>query len=504
MSAKFSFGKMQFDVSLRAVASGTPRDPETPFGMAVLADFSGRTNRGTSERIGQRRVWQIDCDNFEEIMSKLDARLHLPLSQKPGGTTELPFRSMDDFHPDQLLKQVAPFAALLEQRSRLLNPSSAAAAATEAQKPLSSQPAPPPAQTPTPSSSESNADTLARLLGGHLPPATPATTSQSGAGVDHLIRGIVAPSIVPGATAQQTALLSAVELELTSQLRSLLHHPDFQALESAWRGLDLLVRNFGGEENIKLFLADISKEELAADLQAQDSLDSSGLFKLIRRQAEDQPWTIWLGLYTFGGGLADIEMLGRLAKVAAQARTPFLSGASPNLVGCDSFGQHPDPDDWKHALVAEVREAWQALRELSEASYLGLALPRFMLRQPYGKESDPIEAFPFEELAEGAPHEDYLWGNPAVLCGYSLAGAFQAEGWNMQAGGYGEVGGLPVHKVKENGETNVKPCAEAWLTERAAQAMLGKGLMPVLSIRGRDAVRLKALQSLAGTTFSLR
>lgn len=139
-----------------------------------------------------------------------------------------------------------------------------------------------------------------------------------------------------------------------------------------------------------------------------------------------------------------------------------------------------------------------------EASYLGLALPRFMLRQPYGKESDPIEAFPFEELAAGAPHEDYLWGNPAVLCGYLLAAAFQAEGWDTQAGGYGEVGELPIHKFKEDGETQVKPCAEAWLTERATQAMLGKGLIPVLSIRGRDAVRLEVLQSLAGTTFSLR
>jgi type VI secretion system protein ImpC len=250
-------------------------------------------------------------------------------------------------------------------------------------------------------------------------------------------------------------------------------------------------------------LIDISKEELATDLQAQETLESSGISKLLRRHGDDQPWAICLGLYTFDDGLADIEMLGRLAKVAAQARTPFLSGASPHLVSCDSFGQHPDPDDWRHPLVAEVREAWQALRELHEASYLGLALPRFMLRQPYGRESDPIEAFPFEEMPAEPSHESYLWGNPAVLCGYLLAAAFQAEGWDMQAGGYGEVGGLPVHKVKEDGETQVKPCAEASLTERAAQIMLGKGLMPVLSIRGRDAVRLEALQSLAGTAFSL-
>ena len=179
MSSKFSFGKMQFDVSFGAGASGTQRDPNTPFSMAVVGDFSGRTNRGTSEPIGQRRVWRIDCDNFEEIMGKLDARLCLPLSEKPEETTELAFRSVDDFHPDQLLKQVGPFAALLEQRSRLLNPSTAASAAAAAQELLSSHLAPPPSQAPLSPSAESNADTLARLLGGHPQPATPATASRT-------------------------------------------------------------------------------------------------------------------------------------------------------------------------------------------------------------------------------------------------------------------------------------------------------------------------------------
>lgn len=503
MSSKFSFGKMQFDVSFGAGASGTQRDPNTPFSMAVVGDFSGRTNRGTSEPIGQRRVWRIDCDNFEEIMGKLDARLCLPLSEKPEETTELAFRSVDDFHPDQLLKQVGPFAALLEQRSRLLNPSTAASAAAAAQELLSSHLAPPPSQAPLSPSAESNADTLARLLGGHPQPATPATASQGGAGVDRLIRSIVAPSIVPDTTAQQTALLSTVDLELTSQLRSLLHHPDFQALESVWRGLDLLVRNFGGEENLKLFFVDISKEELAADLQAQDGLDSSGLFKLIRHQAEDQPWAAWLGQCSFGGSLGDIELLDRLAKLAAQVGAPLIAGASPCFVGCDSFGTSPDPDDWKQPLATEIRDAWQALRELPEASYLGLALPRFLLRQPYGRESDPIEAFPFEEMSAELLHESYLWGNPCVLCGYLLAQAFQAEGWDMQARGSGEVGELPVHKFKQNGETKVKPCAEAWLSERAGEVIRQQGLMPLLSIKGRDAVWLANMQSLHTPPCSL-
>lgn len=501
---RLSFGKIQFDVALGPAATKPPRDPEAPFGLAVIGDFSGRSNRHTAEPIAQRRPCRIDCDNFEEVLRKLAPRLRLPLPRTPGETAEFGFQRVDDFHPDQLVQQVAPLAALLEQRKRLLHPATASAAAIELQALLETQPTPTPPQAPAPAPAESNTDTLARLLGGAPPRPASTAAAQSGAGLERMIQKIVAPSVVASVSPQQTALLSIIELELAAQLRSILHHQHFQALEAAWRGLDRLVRNFGAEENLELFLIDVSKEELAADLRAQEALDSSGLGQLIRRRADDQPWAVWLGLYAFGDDLADIELLGRLAKLSAQARLPFLSGASPHLVGCDSFDLHPDPDDWKQPMPADVRAAWQALRELPEAYYVGLALPRFLLRQPYGKDSDPIESFPFEELPGDLPHEAYLWGNPAILCGHLLAAAFQAEGWAMQTSGHGEVGDLPVHKFRQEGETRVKPCAEAWLSDRAAEAILKQGLMPVSSVKGRDVVRLAGLQSLARKPFSIR
>jgi type VI secretion system protein ImpC len=143
------------------------------------------------------------------------------------------------------------------------------------------------------------------------------------------------------------------------------------------------------------------------------------------------------------------------------------------------------------------------VRKLPEASSLGLALPRFLLRQPYGQRSEPIDGFPFEELPDGSAHEAYLWGNPAILCGFVLADAFQAEGWEMQAEGSGEVGDLPVYKFTEEGETKVKPCAEAWLSEHGGEAILSQGLMPLLSIKGRDAVRLGELRSVSSSTSRL-
>ena len=509
MSTKPPFGKMEFTLGSATATAGARRDPEAPFRMAVLGDFSGRASRSVVESISGRRAWPVDCDNFEEVFSRLNATLRLPAPWTPAEFIELRFASVDDFHPDRIFAQVKPLGALLQKRKELLHPSTAAAAAAELQilLGLHSGPAPDsaaPAGSAAPAP-ESNDDTFARLLGGSPParPASPAPAPSTGPDISQLIRNIIAPSVVPSASPEQTAVLSALDLELTHQLRAILHHPAWQALEAAWRGADLLVRQFGGEENLKISLIDLSHEELTADLQAADELSGSGTCKLLREQSSDTPWALLIGSYLFRPITNDLETLGRVGKISALLGAPFLAGAAPGFVGCDSFGAHADPDDWTKPMTGAVLETWQALRELPEASSVGLALPRFLARQPYGKQSDPITAFPFEELPAGAAHETFLWGNPAVLCGFVLADAFQAEGWEMQAAGSGEVGDLPVYKFKDDGETKVKPCAEAWLSEHAGEAIQSRGFMPLLSIKGRDAVRLAYLQSISRASSPL-
>ncbi len=525
MSTRISSDKVRFEFSTAPSASKVARSAKTPFGLAVLGDFGGRANRGVKGGVGSGRAWRVDCDNFEETLGKLGAALRIALPQnrallagsEAGGAAavEVCFKSLDDFHPDQLLYRAEPLAALAEHRKRLLDPATSASAAGELQKLLARQPFVPPAPPRTAEGSgaasrqegaaapaESDVTTLARLLGGKPQQAPPRPVSQPASLVQRLIQTAVAPSVVAGASPAQAALLSIIELELDNQLRSILHDPAFQALEAAWRGMDLLIRNFGGEENIKLFMVDLSKEELASDLEALKALESSATWKLLRSQAEDRAWAAWLGLYTFGDNLADLDLLGKLAKMSTQAVTPFISGATPLLVGCDSFGLHSDPDDWREPLPAGMREAWQGLCALPDAAYVGLALPRFLLRQPYGRLSDPVEGFPFEEMPGDPVHVDYLWGNSAILCAHLMLSEFQADGWDMQTIGVQEIGELPLHRFTANGETEVKPCAEAWLGERAAQAISSKGLMPVLSVKGRNAVRLEGLQSLAGTGFS--
>ena len=294
---------------------------------------------------------------------------------------------------------------------------------------------------------------------------------------------LVAPSIDPGSNLQQTQIVPLIEGELSKGLRKILHDADFQAIEAAWRGIDFLIRGTG--DQIKSYLIDITKSELTAMLAGGD-LPRTTIFK----QLQEIGPAIVLGIYTFG--LQDQSLLKALGALAQAHHTAFVAGASPEMVGCSSFGSQPDPDDWVHGPGLDGLDA---LRRMSEAAYLGLLMPRFLLRQPYGAGSDPIETFPFEEMLSQPEHESYLWGSSAILCGYLLADAFATDGRELDTRQGGEIFGLPMHKFTADGEIHVKPCAEAWLSDKAADAILNRGIMPVASIRGRDAVEIQALRA---------
>ena len=162
------------------------------------------------------------------------------------------------------------------------------------------------------------------------------------------------------------------------------------------------------------------------------------------------------------------------------------------MLGCESFDKHPDPDDWKHLPSPDVDQAWCQLRASDIAAYVGLALPRFLLRQPYGKAGDKIERFSFEEIMEGTDHEKFLWGNSALLCAHLLAEG-HAAGERIAAGNIGDL--QPAH-FTEHGGIALKPCAEAWLVDRAAEAIARKGFIAVQSFKGRAAAQLTGIHAI--------
>ena len=253
-----------------------------------------------------------------------------------------------------------------------------------------------------------------------------------------------------------------------------LGHPHFQRLESLWRGLYLLVRRLETGRSLKLELFDIAKSELQDVLMATEELDRSVLFKLLVEQTIQtpgaQPWGLIVADFTFDATRKDAELLGRIGKIAAAAGAPFVAGADPHLVRCESLSESPDADDWQRPIDHDAELAWEALRALPEANYICLGLPRFLLRLPYGEKTSSAEEFAFEEMESPPRHQHYLWGNPAFALTYLIAQAFTQVGWELRIGTPDEIDGLPLHVYEVDGETCLQPCAEIGLTERSAFA----------------------------------
>jgi type VI secretion system protein ImpC len=325
------------------------------------------------------------------------------------------------------------------------------------------------------------------------PPERPTTDWEA------VVQQIVAPYMVPGADPQQPELIARVDEATGSHMRALLHHPDFQAVEAAWRAVNFLVRRLETDRNLKVYLLDFSREELADDLAAGEGQRTGAVHKLLVEQtigtAGGQPWAVLIGNYTFAATAEDILVLLRLARVARQAGAPLLAGAHASIFGCASLGDTPDPDDWQEP---PAREVWDTLRRLPEAAYLGLAAPRFLLRLPYGKSAGTAEQFRFEEFPGGTPrHEELLWGNSAFACALLIGQAFSQDGWGFKPGMIDEIDGLPAYVYDDDGEQVLKPCAEVLLVDRAVARLVDAGLMPVRSVKGSDVIRIPRFHALA-------
>jgi type VI secretion system protein ImpC len=198
------------------------------------------------------------------------------------------------------------------------------------------------------------------------------------------------------------------------------------------------------------------------------------------------------GLYTFGGAGSDTELLARIGSLAQLLGAPFLAAAAPSVVGMVSFESDPDAID-----VRAPDATWLALRRHPAARWVGVALPRFLLRLPYDPDEEPVEQLALSEMSSPPSHPEYLWGNPALVCALLLGAAFTQAGWELRPGQVAEVDDLPLHLYRHYGTTATKPCAEALLSDRSAALLLDSGLMPLLSQKDGAAVRVARFQSVA-------
>ena len=476
-------------------------DPETPFRMLVLGDFSGREHRGisqTSSALGARRPIAIDTDSFDAAMSKLGVELHLRVGDSQDSKMVLQFKSLEDFHPDRIAARLPIFQMLKRMKQMLASPATFEAAAAQVRA-LLGQGSAPAAASPTPpaASGGSQDELFERLLG-----APASNITQPGAkkvDVSSIMADAVRGHVVPDAPPEQAELRRILDEAVAIQMRAILNQKDFQALEAAWRSLHFLVSRLEFGEKLQLYLLDISKPEVMADLRN----DSSGLSKIIVEQTIHtpgaEPWALIIGNYTFNDSQEDVELLARLATLASEAGAPFLGAASPQVFGCSSLAQSPDSAEWQ----PQSSDTWDKFRKLPQAEFVALAFPRLMLRLPYGSETEPTDIAGFEEFTTNFVHEQYVWGNPAFGCAYALADAFRENGWDMEAGGFLELSDLPIHNYQREGEKQVKPSAEAFLTDRAGSKIQDRGVIPLLSIKGRDAARFAGFHSIASPSKPL-
>ncbi len=514
MTTPASFGQIEVNLTAGGSAAGGPARPDAPFRILVLGDLSGRAGRippGSNADLASRRPVRVDRDTLDEVIAKLAPELQLSLAGAGSAPVAIRFTGLDDFHADSLYQRLGPFEHVRSLRRRLQNPATFDAAAAEVRGWSAAPPAAEAKSAPAPAGAApppgGSGVTLDDLLA--ATPAQPRRPAGDAADWNALIQQIVAPHIraVPAADPKQAELVARVDAAAGDLLRAVLHAPAFQALEALWRGVDFLTRRLETDRTLSVHLLDVTRADLTADLTAADDLGRTGLYKqLVERTVGTpggEPWAVVLVCETFGPTQDDAELLGRLARIARAGDCAVVAAASPRLVGCDSFAAHPDPDDWRPPADPDAAAAWAALHQLPEAAHVGLALPRVLLRLPYGARSSPAEQVPFEELAASPDHESYLWANPAFAVGLLLGEAFTRSGWKLRPGEVSEIDGLPLATYREDGETQVKPCAEAVLTERAARILIDAGLMTLLSVRDRDVVRLASVRPLARTAAAL-
>lgn len=464
---------------------GITRNPpqwaaKRPLRIAILGDFGAGALRGrldTGAALAKRKPLKVEFDTLDDAIGRLGLKLMLPLGAG-GEAVEVAIDELESFHPDELYRNVEVFSALASMRKRLNNASTFAAAAAEV-----SAFADPDAVSVSRLARQGSArggsfskgarlDDFARLTG------RPSTQARAEADVDDLLRRVMGPFVVAAPNPKKDALVACVDQALTDAMRAVLHQADFQNTESLWRGVDFLLRRLETSHALQVHLFDISAEEFAADLSASPDLTESGLYKLLvdtPSQEADGGYTYLAGCYHFDATPPHAELLGRAARVAAHAGAPLLTG-----IATDPFANRREPP---HRLI---REAFTALKEMSDASFLGLFGPKFLLRHPYGKKSDPITTFAFEEFSRNAGLRGMLWGHPALLA-LAVLGT---------PGGQLAINDLPFHHcVDDDGDSIALPCTDRLVSTEVATLLRDVGINGVMAYKGQPLVRLSGLQA---------
>jgi len=287
-------------------------------------------------------------------------------------------------------------------------------------------------------------------------------------------------------------LIGEIDKTLSLQLDVILHHKDFQKLESAWRSMKYIVDKTDFRENIKLEVMNTSKQDLLEDFEDSPEVVKSGLYRTFYTaeygQFGGQPYGNIIANYELSPKPQDVKLLQYVASVAAMAHAPFIASAGPEIFGLEDFSGLPKLKDLQSIFEGPQYIKWQSFRESEDSRYVGLALPRFLLRLPYGQDTEPVKAFNYEENVSGS-HENYLWGNSAFTFASRLTDSFAKYRWCANiigpAGG-GAVEDLPIHLFESMGEIQTKIPTEVLVSDRREYELAEQGFMSLAMRKGSD------------------
>ena len=306
------------------------------------------------------------------------------------------------------------------------------------------------------------------------------------------------------------SMIAAIDQKLSQQINLIIHHPDFQQIESAWRGLHYLVNNTETDEMLKIRVMNISKKELHKTLRKYKGTawDQSPIFKRMYEEEYGQfggePFGCLVGDYYFDHSPPDVELLREISQTAAAAHCPFLAAAAPTVMQMDSWQELSNPRDLTKIFQTPEYASWRSLRESEDSRYIGLAMPRFLARRPYGAKSDPVEEFDFEEEVEGTAHDRYCWANSAYAMATNITRAFKLYGWCTRIRGIesgGAVENLPTHTFPtDDGGVDMKCPTEIAISDRREAELAKNGFMPLIHKKNSDFAAFIGAQSLQKPT----
>jgi len=292
------------------------------------------------------------------------------------------------------------------------------------------------------------------------------------------------------------AIIAEIDRKLSEQLNLILHHDEFRRLEGTWRGLQHLVENTETDETLKIRVLNISKRDVARTLRKYKGVkwDQSPLFKKLYEEEYGtpggEPYGCIIGDYFFDHSPPDVEILAGMAQIAAAAHAPFIAAAQPTLMNMESWQELGDPRDLTKIFQTAEYAPWRSLRQSEDSRYIGLTMPRYLGRLPYGSQTDPVEEFDFEEDTEGADHSKYCWCNAAYAMAVNVNRAFKLFGWCSRIRGVesgGMVEGLPCHTFPtDDGGVDMKCPTEIAITDRREAELAKNGLIPLSHWKNTD------------------